>query len=166
MIVTLLGVPVMTIMLMLQSGVVSRLNLLHGSADVVLLVVIAWCLQTRVKTGIEWSIIGGLLVSIVTATPFYTPFFAYVATAIFARWIVYRFWQSPLMTMLITTVIGTLLYHFLSYAFLWVNGTALPLLGSLTQVTLPSIFLNLLFALPVFTVITDLANWIYPEEVV
>ncbi len=48
----------MTIMLMLQCGVVSRLNLLHGSADVVLLVVIAWCLQRR-KNWFEWSIIGG-----------------------------------------------------------------------------------------------------------
>ncbi len=166
MFITLLGIPVMTVLLMLQSGIISRLTLLHGCADIVLIVIVAWSLQERVKTALQWAIIGGILVSAVTAVPFFAPFFGYVATAILARWILQRFWQSPILAMLVTTFVGTLFYHVLSYSFIWVNGTTLPLIESLTIVTLPSALLNLLFALPVYTVIADLANWIYPEEVV
>ena len=42
--------PVLIITLMLQLAIISRLPLLHGTADLMLLVLVAWALQERVRT--------------------------------------------------------------------------------------------------------------------
>jgi hypothetical protein len=34
----------------------------------------------------------------------------------------------------------------------------------LNQITLPSLLLNLLLALPVYVLLGDLAKWVHPEE--
>lgn len=154
----------MTGLVMLQTGIFSRLTLLQGSADIVLLVIVAWSIQERVKTAWQWTFIGGLLVSLVTAVPFFAPLIGYGLTTFVARLILKRIWQTPIMAMLGTTFVGTMLYHLISLGILIANGSPLPVLESLTQVTLPSAMLNLLFSLPVYTVITDLAKWVYPEE--
>jgi hypothetical protein len=36
---------------------------------------------------------------------------------------------------------------------------------ALSLVTLPSMVLNLMLALPVYILITDLANWLHPVEI-
>jgi len=45
-----------------------------------------------------------------------------------------------------------------------ITGVMLPIGDSLSLVILPSVFLNLLFSIPVYTLVTDLANWVYPTE--
>jgi hypothetical protein len=45
-----------------------------------------------------------------------------------------------------------------------ITGTSLPFLNALNLVTLPSVVLNLLLAIPVYAIISDLAKWIYPEQ--
>jgi hypothetical protein len=44
-------------------------------------------------------------------------------------------------------------------------GSPLPMIKSLELITLPSILLNLLVAIPIFAIFGDLANWLYPEEI-
>ncbi len=160
----LLGIPVLGGMLMLQMGIVSRLTLLEGAADLVMLVVIAWALQENVKTAWQWAIIGGGLVSLVTATPFFAPLIGYLIATGVARLFQQRVWQSPILAMLLTTFVGTILYHLVSIAMIQAAGTSLSVLDSLTLVTLPSALLNLILALPVFIVIRDLAYLVYPSE--
>ena len=66
----LIAVPILSFLLILQSAVLSRIPLLGGTTDLVLLAVIAWALNRRVQTAWHWGIIGGLLVSYVSALPF------------------------------------------------------------------------------------------------
>ena len=47
----LLALPVFAFLLMLQTAVISRLQLLHGAADIILLVVAAWALQRLHSVG-------------------------------------------------------------------------------------------------------------------
>lgn len=161
----LLGIPILVGLVMLQTIVVSTLPLLHGTADLVLLVVIAWALQDRVPSGFEWGVIGGLLVGAITAVPFYVPLGGYLASIGLARILRRRVWQTPVLAMFATTIGGTLIVHVLSWAVLRVQGVPLPILDSINQVVLPATVLNLLLALPVYAVMTDLAQSVYPEEV-
>ena len=161
----LLGIPVLGVMLMLQVAVVSRLTLLQGAADLVLLVIIAWSLQEQVKTAWYWAIIGGVMVSLITATPFLAPLFGYLFATAVARLFQRRVWQSPILAMLLTTFIGTLACQVISIGAIIVNGTDLPIVDSLTLVTLPSALLNVILAIPVYIIIRDLANLINPGEI-
>ncbi len=163
--VYLLGVPLLTLLVMLQTAVVSTLPLLHGTADLVLLVLLAWSLQDRVPSAIEWGAIGGLMVGGISAIPFWVPLAGYLSAVGMARLLRRRVWQTPLLAMFITTAGGTILIHVLTWAILRIQGTPLPILDSLNQVVLPATLLNLLLALPVYALVSDLAQTIYPEEV-
>jgi hypothetical protein len=63
------------------------------------------------------------------------------------------------------TVLGTFIIHILEIAVLFVSGMAIPFQDGFAYVTLPSALLNLLLALPVYALMTDLAKWVYPEKV-
>ncbi len=162
---TLIGFPVIAGLLILQSAIVSRLPLLQGSADVVLLVLLAWSLHSRVARAWHWGLIAGLMVGYVSALPFYVPIIGYLAAVSFARLLQRRVWQTPLLAMLLATFVSTLLMQFLSVAGLQLRGDPLAWRESLNLVILPSLLLNMLLALPVYALVTDLANWVYPTEI-
>ena len=160
----LAGIPILGIILMLRLGIISQLPLLQGTADLILLVLVGWALQDQVISGWEWGILGGVMVSLVTATPFYVVIFSYLLVILIARMARRRIWQMPLLVMLILTFLGTLVFHLVSIVVFQIMGSNLPLRESLTLVTLPSALLNLLLAFPVYTIVADLAKWLYPTE--
>jgi len=151
--------------LMIQTGIISRLPLLHGTADLMLLVLLSWVLQERVKAVWFWVLLCGGMVSLVSGLPFFMPVFGYLIVAGLARILRRQVWQVPILAMFVATFVSTLIYHAMSLAVLFVNGTNLPIIDSLTLVTLPSALLNLMLALPVYTVVTDLAHWVSPSEI-
>lgn len=157
--------PVLVIAAMLQLAIFSRLPLLHGTADLMLVILVSWALQERVRTAWVWTIIGGGLITLVSGLPFYAPIFGYLIATGLARLLHHQVWQTPILAMFVTVFAATLIYHALSLFMLQIAGRGLPLLDSLTLITLPSVLLNLMLALPVYTLITDLAHWIYPAEI-
>jgi len=158
-----LAFPVMGLLVLLQTTLVSQLPLLHGTADLVLLVIIAWALQKRVDTAWHWTIIGGLMISMASALPFGVPLIGYLLATSAAYFLRRRVWQAPILAMLIVTLIGTLLYHGTSWIALQIAGNPLDFFQVLNLITLPSLILNSLVSIPVFAIISDLAKWLYPE---
>ncbi len=156
--------PVVVILTMLQVGVVSRLPLLYGTADIVMLAIIAWALHERVATAWFWTILAGAIVILVTALPFFTPLWGYLIATLLARLLRRRVWQTPFLAMLLVTFAGTLITQVLDWAVLQFQTGAYPILTSFNLIVMPSALLNLLFALPVYAVINDLADFIYPEK--
>lgn len=137
--------------------------MLHGTADIVMLVVIAWALQEKTKGAWIWAALAGLIMGLFTDLPFFLPVICYLLVTLLAVTLRRRIWQMPLLIMLMITVAGTLLNHVLSLAVMLINNTPIPLGTAFTQITLPSILLNLLWALPVFWLITAIANRMYPK---
>ena len=160
----LVAVVVLILTLMIQTIIVSSLPLLAGTADLMLLVLISWALQDRVKTAWEWTIAGGLLVGFVSALPIYLPLIGYTLVTFLARWTQRRVWQTPVLAMLFVTVVGTFLMNILTILALQFVGTPVSFSDGISLVTLPSTMLNLIFALPVYLLIKDLARWLYPAE--
>jgi rod shape-determining protein MreD len=161
----LLAVPVFLFLLMLQTTVVSTLPLLNGTADLFLLVLASWAVQERVRSAFEWAAIGGTLVGLVSHSPLLVPLAGYLGVAVFARLLRTRIWQSPLVACFLTTFFGSLLLPALTWGALQFEGVSLPIMESFNRVILPGILLNLLLAIPVYTVVAELAQAIYPEEV-
>lgn len=157
--------PVLGLSLLLQLAVFSRMPLLHGTADLVLLVLVCWALQDRVKSHWFWTLLAGGMVTLASGLPFYTPVFGYLAAVGLTRLLHRQVWQSPILAMFIATFVSTLVYHGMSLAALEIAGRGLPLAEALTMVTLPSALWNLMLAFPVYIVISDLANWIHPSDI-
>ena len=57
----LTAIPVLGLVMMLQISIASRIMLLSGNVDLLLLVVAAWGLQERVKAAWIWGLLAGLL---------------------------------------------------------------------------------------------------------
>jgi rod shape-determining protein MreD len=161
---TFIAFPVLGVLLMLQMAVFSNLTILHGTADILMLAIAAWSLQEQVKNGFIWALIGGLMVSLISAVPFYPYLTGYLIIAGLSRLLQRRIWQVPILAMFLITILGTFIVQMLSLLILQFTGTALEWWESISLVMLPSALLNLLFSLPVYLLTTDLATLVYPEE--
>jgi len=160
----LFAIPFLGFLVILQSAVVNRMPLLHGTADLVLLAITAWALRPRVRTHWQWTIIGGLFVSLFTSLPLFVFLAGYLAATALAVFLRQRVWKAPLLAMFSVVFTVTLLIHILTVFTLSLQGTLLPLLEVLNQVTLPSLLLNLLLTVPFYAIIGDIADRFYPEE--
>ncbi len=153
-------------MVMLQTTVIRTLPLLQGTADLVLLVVVAWALQGKGNSGVSWAVFAGVLVGLVSKVPWYIPLIAYVSVALLAQFLSRQVWQTPILAMFLSSLVGTILLYGMEWIILQVQGIPLPAAQSFNLVILPGALLNLLFALPVYAMVTDFTQSVFPEEVI
>lgn len=159
----LVAFPLLVLAVMLQSAIVSQVNLISGFADIVLILLAAWALQERVLSAWHWALLASLLVSFISRMPWWIVVAGYFAVVYLSQLLQRRVWQAPLLAMFSVTFIGTLFIHILSYGYLSFSGLSLIPGDVLGLVTLPSLLLNMLFAIPVYTFMRDLARWVYPS---
>lgn len=160
----LIALPLLAIILVIQMAIVSRIPLLSGYADLMLVALAAWSLQERAQTAWHWAIIAGLLVGWASGLPWLIPLIGYLFTVIFARALVRRIWQTPLLGIFVVVFVGTLLMHILTIVILRLLGSPLLIEDALSAVTLPSLFINLFLALFAYPILRDLAVWVYDIE--
>ena len=161
----IIGIPVLILTVVIQSTAFSRLHFLYGTADIVMLVILAWMLNERVRHGWEWVIIAGFIVSAVSALPFFSYFWGYCIAAGLSYWLKKRIWQTPVLAMLVSAVFGTLVVQGISMIVLQITGSDISLIEGLRLVVLPSILWNLILAIPVYTLVGEMVDLIYPQEV-
>jgi hypothetical protein len=158
----LVAFPVLFLVLMIQTAIVSRLPLLSGAADLMLLTLAAFALQPQVTESWQWGLLGGLFIALTSALPFFVPLIGYLALVILARVVLRRVWQVPILAMFVVVFVGTLFVHILSFVALRVVGNPISFNEAFSLITLPTMILNLLLAVPMYTFVRDLAGWLYP----
>ena len=160
----ILSIPVLSFIAVLQSAVVSRLPLNRGTADLMLVVLVAITLQKSVKTAWQWSIVGGLLTDFFSGLPFGLFTASYLIITGIASLLRERIWRFSFLMQLLVVLSGTLIVHGLSMVVLIIQGSSLQLTTVLQAVTLPSIILNFMLSLPVFIIIQDIIQQLNPPE--
>ncbi len=162
----LAAIPVLGLAVMIQTSIIGRINLLNGTADLVLLTLVGWSLQERVRGAWIWGVAAGLLVGAISGVPWYVYLVSYLAVIGMARLLAHRVWQAPLLAMFTVTLIGTLVLLMLTFLERTLLEVPLAFNLSFLQIILPSILLNLLLAIPMHSLMRDLANRLYPAEVI
>jgi hypothetical protein len=160
----IIAFPLLLLSVILQSAVVSQVKLLSGYADLPLLVLGAWALQDRVKSAWHWAALGCIMLAFVSSMPWLVLVIGYFAVVFIAQTLQRRVWQAPLLAMFSVTFIGTLFLHLLSFIFLRLLGTPFVFADVIGLITLPSLLLNMLFSIPIYAFMRDLARWVYPAE--
>ena len=161
----IVGIPLLALLAVIQSTLLSSLRLLDGAPDLILLAVVAWALTGHARQAMAGAFFGGLMIDLLSGLPL-------GATAIIMVSVVYlvsltagRFWEANLLMPLTTILWSSLLYHGLSLAVLLALGRTLDPGYALGRVILPSTFLNLILALPATQSASSLADTFYPPEV-
>jgi len=160
----LVAIPILVLAIMLQTTIVSRIQLLSGNADIVLLILAAWGLQERAQGAWLWGLAAGLLAGLVSGVPWYIYLIGYLSVVGLARLLVRRIWQAPLLAMFTVTFIGTLELLMLMFVQRTLFEVRLAFDEVFYQIILPSVLLNLLLAIPIHALVRDLANRLYPQE--
>ncbi len=159
----LVAVPLLILAVVLQSAIIPSFALLSGYADLLLVVLAAWALQEGVDTGFQWALLAALMISLVSHLPWFIYVAGYVGIVLLARVLQKRVWQVPMLAMLIVTFLGTVFMHLLTFVYLQLFGQGISFSDAMGLVTLPSLLLNLLVAIPLFGMMRDLARWVFPS---
>lgn len=164
MIANFISIPVMLLLSVLQSTAISRITLMHGSADLILIAVACWGVKEKGYNAFIWALVGGLFIALNSAMPFYIPIASYIFVALLAKLLFGRIWQSPILMLIVVVFAGTLFQHLISIFYLQVNGVNAGIIYSLQNITLPSLLLNLFFIFPMYVIISDLRQWVFPGD--
>ncbi len=156
--------PILSGLIILQTAMVSHMRILQGTADLILVAIIAWGIQKPVRTAWSWGVLAGLFVGYVSAAPFGAILVGYLLAVALAVMLRQRVWQLPILAMLLATFFGTLLVHLVEILALRLVDTPLPFWEAINLITLPSILLNLVLAIPMYAMFNDLARWLYPQS--
>ncbi len=159
----LVAVPLLILAVVLQSAIIPSFALLSGYADLLLVLLAAWALQEGVNTGFQWALLAALMISLVSHLPWFIYVAGYVGIVLLARVLQKRVWQVPMLAMLIVTFLGTVFMHLLTFVYLQLFGQGISFSDAMGLVTLPTLLLNLLVAIPVFGMMRDLARWVFPS---
>lgn len=157
-------IPVLIILLVLQTTIAKELTLLDGTVDLVLVWLAAWGLSTRDRSGYILAVVSGALVAYITALPWYIYLSVYIAVIILAKFVFNKLWESPLLAMFAITMVSSILLYTLTYAGLRLNGVSYPFDITLNRVIIPSVFLNLFLAMPVYAIVKDFSGWLNRSE--
>jgi len=160
----LLAFPILALVVIIQTAIISRLQLLTGTADLMLVVLAAWALQEQVETAWHWAVLGGIMVAVISGVPFVATILGYLSVVVLARLVLKRVWELPIIAMFFVIFAGTLMFQILTYLALVISGETVPVSEAFSLIVLPSVLLNLLIALPVSVIMKDLAHWMYPME--
>ncbi|MDK1029973.1 MAG: hypothetical protein QGM50_09735 [Anaerolineae bacterium] len=162
----LIAFPLLALVVIVQSAVISNITLLSGYADIMLVVLAAWSLKSEAHTAWLWAILGGGMVAFVSGIPWPIVIVGYLFVVYLSNLLRNRIWQAPLLALISVTFLGSLVMNLFVLVSLNLLGRPLPFGESIGLVILPSILLNLLFAVPVYVIIRDLAKWVnqLPEK--
>jgi hypothetical protein len=156
--------PVMLILSVLQTVAVSRLNILSGSADIILISIIAWGVTEEENNVFVFALIGGLFISLMTAMPAIAVLIGYLIIALIS-WVIHkRIWQSPILAALISMVLGTIAKFIVDVVGLQFIGVGFKLITSIKDILAPNLIMNLLLFFPIYLMISDLVKWISPKK--
>ncbi len=161
----LISFPIVILLMILQTTFFREITLLNGSADLFLVTIASWALLSKDNSSWFWAILAAALCGFVSAIPWYVFVFTFLSIVIMARFVRGKLWQSPLMSVFGITMIGSIILYVLTFIGLRFQGVVYPLQSTMVRVIIPSIFLNLVFAIPVYAILKDLSVWIFKGEV-
>lgn len=164
MIANFISIPVMLLLSVLQSTAISRITLINGSADLILLAVACWGAKEKGYNAFVWALVGGLFIALITAMPFYIPIISYFFVAALAKLLFGRIWQSPIIMLIVVVIAGTIFQQTLSIFYLQVSGVEADFMYCMQNFVLPSLLLNLFFIFPMYVLMSDLRKWVIPGD--
>lgn len=157
--------PILFIAGFLQIGFFGQIHLLHGSADLILMIVIGWSLNSLSRYSWIWVLLAGLIMSFLSAMPMNGYMFIYIFVWLIIMLLRKHLWQMPMILMLFMTIVGTIIESGFAIGMLTLTGGAINYTDAFEQILIPSLVLNLLLAIPTYAFLNDVANTIYYDEI-
>lgn len=161
---TVIGIPIFIIAGIIQVSILGRISLLGGTADILMLSMIAWSINDRTKYSWILMLLSGLIMSYLSAMPMNGYLWMYCLIWLIIRFIKSKIWEMPMILMLFITIVGSLIISGGTIALLFIQSASINLSDALSQIVVPSLVMNLLLSIPVYAFLNDVVNTIYIRE--
>jgi len=161
----LIGIPLLTFLAIVQSTFLGTFRFLDGRPDLLLLAVVGWGLAGGKTETLIWGLWAGFLIDLLSGLPFGTSAIVLVFIGYLVTVFEGRVWEANLLMPLGITLIASLAFHTWNVMVVILMGRPLELSFALSRVILPSIFLNLILALPAVQLLTNIRGRLYPAEI-
>jgi rod shape-determining protein MreD len=161
----IVGFPAIALLAVLQTSLVSHLRLLEGRPDLVLLAVVAWALTGKSTEAMILGFTGGLFLDAFSAVPLGVSSAALVMVAAIVSYSEGQFWGINPIMQLAAVLVGSVLYYAAIIIALVAVGQPVDLQQALGQIVLPSLFVNLILALPTVQIAESLHGVLHPPRV-
>jgi rod shape-determining protein MreD len=161
----IVGIPLLVGLAILQSSMLGTFHFIDGRPDLILLAVIGWALAGGRTEAMVWGLIGGCLLDMFSEVPFGSSAIILILLAYLVSLYEGRVWEEHLLMPLGITLLASAAYHLWGLGILFVMGRPIDLPFAVSRVIMPSVFLNLILALPASQLLKGLRNRFYPPEV-
>lgn len=158
-----IALPLMALLAVLQTAVLSHLPIFNSVPQIILLASISWGLLRGVTEGVVWAFIGGFILDLFSIAPMGLTAVSYITAVFVTVWLQESLPKSRFFTPLalagLGTIIATIVYQLgarlLGYAFSIQTLTSLP----------QAILLNIIVMMPMYWAMSALYNLLRPRRV-
>lgn len=161
----LLGLTGISLLAVLQASLVNHLRLVDGRPDLVLLAITAWALAGHARQALLFGFVGGLALDLFSAVPLGVSSAALVLVVVLVSYSEGRFWGVHPLMQLAAVLAACAVFYAAQLSSLWVAGHPIDLPLVLNRIVLPSLFLNLVLALPAAQTAEALSRFFTPGQV-
>lgn len=141
-----LTLPFLTSLALIQTTILSRVDVLGGRPNLLLLVVLIWAVVRGMDEGLVWAFVGGLILDLLSGGPLAGTALALLAAAYLAGQSLGEEVGSTALRVTVLAAVGTLTYHVVLLLVLSLTGHPVTWGFSLARVGGPSVVLNALLA--------------------
>ena len=161
----LFSIPLLIFETYLQIGIISRIQIGNGTADLFLITLSILSLQSKLQESILWIILASGIFTLISATPFPVYFLVYFFVVFTAHFLRNRILQSPLIATILVVTVGSLFFGLVNIIFLVFNQIAINFSEVIENIIVPTLIGNLLLSLVAYPFIMDLMHWVQGEEI-
>ena len=161
----LLGIAGISLLAVLQSSLVNHLRLVEGRPDLILLAITAWALAGHARQALLFGFVGGLALDLFSEVPLGVSSAALVLVGVLVSYSEGRFWGVHPLMQLAAVLAASAVFYAAQLSSLWVAGHPIDLPQALNRIVLPSLFLNLVLALPAAQAAEALSRFFTPGQV-
>ncbi len=138
--------PLLTLAVLVQDVLLSRLSVLGGRPDLVLLLVLAWAFLRGPAEGAVWAFIAGILLDLLSGGPFGGITLALLLASLLLAQQWGRELGSLFLQLFLLVLVGCFVYHLVLLLTLAWTGHSVDWQYALARVAAPSALLNAVLA--------------------
>lgn len=117
-----LSLPILLIAAILQVTALPQISILGGRPNLVLLIIVAWSLNSTLEQAVTWAFVGGISKDLMSAAPIGTSLIGLILIVFAIHAVRQQLFSVGLFTLIWVTIIGTIIAEFSVLIVLLMGG--------------------------------------------
>lgn len=145
-----LSLPVLVLAILLQTTFMPQIRIFGGQPDLVLLVVLAWAIYSRLEVNVTWAFVGGIASDVMSAAPTGASVIGLLCMVFFIDRVKEQLFGVNIVIVMALTLLGTVVQQTIFLMVLAFSGFSVRLVEQFFYVMLPTLIYNVVFIIPIY----------------